>query len=67
MTAERSTNDGDIGKYFYYPKVSAAYRIPPFVGFLDDLKIRAAFGRSGTIPDYGARYTNYTQSTVSRA
>ena len=31
MTAERSTNNGDIDKFYYYPRYSASYRIPQFV------------------------------------
>ena len=42
VTAERSTNDGDINKFYAYPHYSASYRIPQFVGFLDELKVRAA-------------------------
>ncbi len=65
VTAERTTNNGEINKFFYYPKFAASYRIPQFVGFLDDLKLRAAFGRSGTQPNFGVRYTNFVQSLVS--
>jgi TonB-linked SusC/RagA family outer membrane protein len=57
VTAERTTNDGDIKKFYAYPRYSASYRIPQFVGFLDELKIRAALGSSGTQPNYGVRYT----------
>jgi TonB-linked SusC/RagA family outer membrane protein len=57
VTAERTTNDGDIGKFYAYPRYSAAYRIPQFVGFLDELKVRAAYGAAGTQPLYGVRYT----------
>ena len=28
VTAERSTNDGDINKFYYYPRYSASYRVP---------------------------------------
>ena len=28
VTAERSTNDGDINKFYYYPHYSASYRLP---------------------------------------
>ena len=28
VTAERTTNDGDINKFYYYPRYSASYRIP---------------------------------------
>ncbi len=67
LTAQRTTNDGSIDQYFYYPKFSAAYRIPQFVGFLDELKLRAAYGRSGTEPNFGVRYTNLIQALQSGA
>jgi TonB-linked SusC/RagA family outer membrane protein len=58
VTAERTTNDGDAKKFYAYPRYSAAYRIPQFVGFLDEIKVRAAYGASGTQPLYGVRYTH---------
>jgi TonB-dependent SusC/RagA subfamily outer membrane receptor len=64
VTAERTTNDGDIGKFFPYPHFSASYRVPQFAGFLDELKLRAAYGQSGTQPNYGIKYTPFN-TTVS--
>jgi TonB-dependent starch-binding outer membrane protein SusC len=60
LTAQRSTDNGDINKYYVYPKYSASYRVPQFVGFLNDFKLRAAYGVSGTDPLYGVRYTGYS-------
>ncbi len=59
VTAQRNTNNGNVDKYYAYPKYAASYRIPQFVGFLDELKVRAAYGVSGTDPLYGIRYTGY--------
>jgi TonB-linked SusC/RagA family outer membrane protein len=59
VTAQRSTNNGSIDHYYAYPKYAMSYRIPQFVGFLDELKVRAAYGVSGTDPLYGIRYTGY--------
>jgi TonB-linked SusC/RagA family outer membrane protein len=64
VTSERTTNDGDISKFYYYPRYSASYRIPQFVGFLDELKLRAAYGQSGTQPLYGVRYSAYPTAVV---
>ncbi len=64
VTAERTTNDGDIGKFFPYPHFSASYRVPQFAGWLDELKLRAAYGQSGTQPNYGIKYTPFN-TTVS--
>jgi len=57
VTAERTTNDGAIDKLYAYPKYSVSYRIPQFVGFLDEIKVRGALGSSGTEPLYGIRYS----------
>jgi TonB-dependent starch-binding outer membrane protein SusC len=64
VTAERSTIDGDIAKFYAYPRYSASYRIPPFVGFLDELKVRAAYGQSGNLGPYGSKYTPYNPMLV---
>lgn len=59
ITAERTTNDGDIGKYYPYTRFSGSYRVPSFIGFLNELKLRAAYGQSGTQPNYGVKYTPF--------
>jgi TonB-dependent starch-binding outer membrane protein SusC len=64
VTAERTTNDGDISKFYAFPRFSASYRIPQFVGFVDELKVRAAYGQSGTQPNYGVKYTPFNLGTV---
>jgi TonB-dependent starch-binding outer membrane protein SusC len=65
VTAERTTNDGDIGKFYYYPRLSGSYRVPQFAGFLNELKIRVAYGQSGTEPNYGVKYTQFPFQLVS--
>ena len=64
VTAERTTNDGDIDKFYYYPHFSASYRVPQFVSFLDEFKLRAAYGQSGTEPNYGVKYTPDSSALV---
>ena len=64
VTAERTTNDGDIDKFYPYPRFSASYRVPQFAGWFDELKLRAAYGQSGTQPNYGVKYTPFN-TTVS--
>jgi len=58
LTADRNSNNGDFNKYFMYPKFAASYRVPQFVGFVNDFKLRAAYGRSGTAPTYGFNFPN---------
>jgi TonB-linked SusC/RagA family outer membrane protein len=55
---------GDI-KQLYYPKLSASYVISeePFIrrlGWLDNLKLRAAWGQAGNAPDPFAAVRSYT-------
>ena len=58
VTADRTTVNGDGAKYFLFPKVAAAYRIPTGGTFLDEFKVRAAYGKSGTAPIYGVNYAD---------
>lgn len=64
VTAERSTLDGDIGKFYAYPHFSLSYRVPEFASFLDELKLRGAIGQSGNLGLYGAKYTPYNPNQL---
>lgn len=57
LRADRSSANGDPGHYFTYPKASASYRFPDLTGWIDDLKLRVAFGESGNQPLYGNKFT----------
>lgn len=57
---DRSTNNGDWKKYFVLPKGSFSWNIAkmPFwnMQLINSLKLRAAFGQSGNVAPYGARF-----------
>src|SRR5580704_6584249 len=57
FNAERSSKDGNVNDYYPFPKASASYRLPNLFPGLDELKLRFAYGVSGTIPNYGVRFT----------
>ncbi|HZS61187.1 MAG TPA: SusC/RagA family TonB-linked outer membrane protein [Gemmatimonadaceae bacterium] len=59
VTGERSTSDGVIDKFYYYPRFSASFRVPEFTKAINELKFRVAYGQSGNLPIYGAKYTPY--------
>ena len=63
VTAQRASDNGDINKYYAYPKLSASFRVPQFAGFLNELKLRGAWGRSGTDPIFGVRYSDFSNLT----
>ena len=62
--AERSTNNGDIDKFYFFPKASASYRIPEPASFLNELKLRAAVGQSGNQPLYGMKFTTFEPANI---
>ena len=55
VRAERSSVNGDRDKYFYWPAASAAYRLVKPFPQADEIKLRAAVGRSGNQANYGNR------------
>ena len=65
VRADRSSNNGDVGKYYLFPKFSASYRMPDLIpGMLDELKVRAAYGTTGNQPQYGQKFTNLTSGSI---
>jgi TonB-linked SusC/RagA family outer membrane protein len=63
--ADKSSNDADPHKLFYYPKASASYRIPGGAGLLNELKVRAAYGQSGNLPGYGQKFTDLLVGNIA--
>jgi TonB-linked SusC/RagA family outer membrane protein len=55
VRAERSSANGDRDKFFYWPTASASYRFVNALPGADEVKFRAAFGRTGNRPNYGNR------------
>jgi len=58
VTAERSTSDGFIDRWYYYPRASGSFQVP-VPKAINELKLRAAYGQSGNLPNYGVKYTPY--------
>ena len=64
VRADRSSNNADDQAYYYYPKAAAAFTFPNSFGFVDQLKLRAAYGASGNEPLYGQRYTPLSVANI---
>jgi TonB-linked SusC/RagA family outer membrane protein len=64
VRADRSSNNGDTGKFFFYPKAAASYRILKPFGGLDEFKLRGAFGQTGNQPLYGSKFSPDTSGTI---
>jgi TonB-linked SusC/RagA family outer membrane protein len=58
IRADQSSLNADASKLYYYPKAAASYRIErPGPGWLDEIKLRGAFGQTGNEPLYGQKFT----------
>lgn len=58
INQERSSVNGNDNKFYSYPKFAASYRLPVLPSFINDFKIRAAWGEAGNQPPYGYKYTS---------
>ena len=57
LRAERSSVNGDVDKYYVFPKVSGSYRFMGLLGDGSELKLRAAYGETGNQPLFGQKFT----------
>ena len=55
--ADRSSVNGDVNKFFFFPKFSASYRFVTPVSGVDEVKVRGAFGQTGNPPQFGQKFT----------
>jgi len=58
VRAERSSVNGDIDKFYVFPKASGSYRFPNLLGAGSELKLRVAYGETGNQPIFGQKFTN---------
>jgi TonB-linked SusC/RagA family outer membrane protein len=57
LRAEKSSVNGDIDKYFIFPKLSASFRILDLLGTGSEIKPRFAYGETGNQPLFGQKFT----------
>ena len=66
---DRSSNNGDVSKYYLYPKAGISWNLTD-MGIVKDrlfesVKLRAAYGQSNNIPVYGSKFTALGVSNIS--
>jgi hypothetical protein len=64
LRAERSSMNGDIDKYYVFPKVSGAYRFVGLIGAGSEIKPRIAYGETGNLPIFGQKFTTLGTSQL---
>jgi len=70
LLGERSSLNGDTGKYYVYPKVAAVYSLikandtkNPLASRFDSFRVRGAYGEAGNRPNYGQKFTPLNATT----
>lgn len=56
VRADQTSGSTRDDKLFFYPKAAASYRLD-VGGFVDEIKVRAAYGESGKQPEFGQKFT----------
>ncbi len=66
VRGDKSTNNGDANKTYYYPKGNLAVNIHNFsnLGFVSTFKPRVAYGESGRFAPFNARFTNFNAQFI---
>lgn len=66
---DKSTNNGDVDKYYAYPKAGVALNLSRLSfwkpGIVNYFKIRAAYGQAGNFPAYGSKFTSMAVSNIA--
>ena len=55
--AERSSANGDVNKFYLFPKAAGSFRLPDLLGEGSDVKLRVAYGETGNQPLFGQKFT----------
>lgn len=63
--ADRSSNNSDAERLFFFPKAAASYRFSGLPLRVDELKVRAAYGESGNQPLYGQKFTEFLAANIT--
>jgi TonB-dependent starch-binding outer membrane protein SusC len=64
LRAERSSANGDVSKYFVFPKVAASYRFVELLGEGTEVKVRGAYGETGNQPLFGQKFTTLASTVI---
>jgi len=69
MRLDRSSNNGDVARYYFYPKAGVSWNLTKMGildgSFVDNLKLRAAYGQANNVPAYGSKFTTLSISNIT--
>lgn len=68
LRGDKSDRNGDVDKIYLYPKASLAWNITNMNFWqpeaLDNLKFRVAYGQTGNLSTFGAKFTSLAPSNI---
>jgi TonB-linked SusC/RagA family outer membrane protein len=66
---DRSSNNGDVSKYYLYPKGGISWNLTDMglikPGLFESIKLRAAYGQANNVPAYGSKFSAFGVSNIS--
>ena len=66
---DRSSNNGDVSKYYLYPKAGISWNLTDMgivkEGLFESIKLRAAYGQANNVPAYGSKFTALGVSNIA--
>ena len=69
LRLDRSSNNGDVAKYYLYPKAGISWNLTEMglvkQGLFESIKLRAAYGQANNVPAYGSKFTAFGISNIS--
>ena len=69
IRGDKSSNNGDANKLYYYPKANLAVNLHEFAfwgdgGFISQLKLRGAYGEAGRFANFEDRFNAYDGTLI---
>lgn len=69
LRLDRSSNNGNVSKYYLYPKAGVSWNLTDMgiikEGLFESVKLRAAYGQANNVPVYGSKFTSLGVSNIN--
>jgi outer membrane receptor protein involved in Fe transport len=66
---DESSNNGNVAHYYLYPKAGLSWNLTKMgllnAGWIDNFKLRAAYGQANNVPAYGSKFTAFSISNIA--
>jgi TonB-linked SusC/RagA family outer membrane protein len=66
---DESSNNGNVGHYYFYPKAGLSWNLTKMgwlqADWIENLKLRAAYGQANNVPAYGSKFTALGISNIA--